>query len=397
MTEVPEEVKKGREILEKIKKGPWPNYVKEAEQTKYPIDLYGASLHLKRDLWTTGGYVSVPGAPTGILMRVTSRPDIGESANVVRILIPSGNFVTSEMLDKLADFADRYGVGMLHAITTGHNIEIPGIPKEKIRDFVKDFREAGMEIGSTGDAFRNTTACVGQALCEYANLDTLDMRDKFYDQYNDYAKYPTFPHKVKLKISGCPLDCARATQKADIGIVGVWEGAPRVDDEKIKTLDESVVNDLVNSCPTGAISKTENGISIKGSDCTQCMLCLRKANGMITPGDRKKFLIYVGGKLRGKKGPLLSKLLTKVDSEEEAMELLDRIIETFSEHAARKERLGDLIFRIGMKGFLDLMNMKPEPHNLKDLRTNVFYGVSEEERTSIPEDIAKAVGGGSSD
>lgn len=397
MSEVPEEVKKGREILEKIKEGPWPNFLKEAEKTGYPLDLYGASLHLKRDLWTTGGYVSVPGAPTGILMRVTSRPDIGESANVVRILLPSGNFVTSEMMDKLADFADKYGMGMVHAITTGHNIEIPGIPKEKIKEFVKDFRDAGLEIGSTGDAFRNTTNCVGQALCEYANLDTLGFRDKFYDQYNDYAKYPTFPHKVKLKISGCPLDCARSTQKADIGIVGTWEGAPKIDNEKIKGMEASQIEDIVRSCPTGAISKDGNGISIKGSDCTQCMLCLRKANGIITPGDKKKFLIYVGGKLRGKKGPLSSKLLTKVDSEEEAMEMLDKIVEVFSEHAARKERLGDLIFRIGMKGFLDLMKMKPEPLNLKDLRTNVFYGVTEEERHSMPEEIGKAVGGGKHD
>ncbi|MEM0130015.1 MAG: hypothetical protein QXW75_00980, partial [Thermoplasmatales archaeon] len=127
MTELPEEVVKGRKILEDLKRGSWPNFVKEAQKTRYPVDLYGASLALKRDLFTTGGYVSVPGAPTGILMRVTSRPDIGESANIVRVLIPSGNFVTSDMLDKLCELADKYGVGLIHAISTGEDIEIPGI------------------------------------------------------------------------------------------------------------------------------------------------------------------------------------------------------------------------------------------------------------------------------
>lgn len=389
MVEIPEEVKKGREILSEIRKGPWPNFLREAEKTRYPVDLYGASLHLKRDLFTTGGYVSVPGAPTGILMRVTSRPDIGESTNVVRVIIPSGNFLTSDMLDRICDFADRYGVGMVHALSTGQNIEIPGIPKEKIRDFVVEFREAGMEIGSTGDAFRNTTTCIGSALCEYANLDTLGARDAFYDRFNDYAMYPTFPHKVKVKISGCPLDCGRLTQKADIGIMGSWKGAPEVDNEKIRKLGTERIDEIVRSCPTLAIDRNDDGISIRGEDCIQCMKCLRKGEGTIAPGKEKQFLIYVGGKLRGKKGPLTSKLLTRVDTLDDAMDLLEKIVEAFTDHAGRKERIGDLIFRLGMKGFLDLMQMKPEALNVRDLRTNIFYPVSEEDRERIPEEVTQ--------
>jgi sulfite reductase alpha subunit len=394
VTDVVEEVAKGREIVKEIEKGKWPNFIREAKKTRYPVDLYGASLYLKRDLFTTGGYVSVPGAPTGILMRVTSRPDIGESTNVVRVLIPSGNFISSEMMDKFCDFADKYGVGMIHALSTSHNVEIPGIPKERIRDFVVEFREAGLEIGSTGDAFRNTTTCVGSTLCEYANLNTMAMRDTFYDKFNDYAKYPTFPHKMKLKISGCPLDCARSTQKADIGVVGSWEGAPEVDDSGMKKLGNEKIDAIVNSCPTLAISRSNGGISIRGEDCIQCMKCLRKAEGAIRPGKEKKFLIYVGGKLRGKKGPLSSKLLMKVDTEEEVMNTIEKIVEVFTDHAARKERLGDLIFRIGMKGFLDLMEMEPKPLNLKDLRTNVFYPVTEAQRNEISEHFS---GGGSND
>lgn len=392
MVEIPEEVKKGREILSEIRKGPWPNFLREAEKTRYPVDLYGASLHLKRDLFTTGGYVSVPGAPTGILMRVTSRPDIGESTNVVRVIIPSGNFLTSDMLDKICDFADRYGVGMVHALSTGQNIEIPGIPKEKIREFAVEFREAGMEIGSTGDAFRNTTTCIGSALCEYANLNTLEARDSFYDRFNDYAMYPTFPHKVKVKISGCPLDCGRLTQKADIGIMGSWKGAPEIDSEKIRNLGSEKIEEIVRSCPTLAIEKSDGGISIKGEDCIQCMKCLRKGEGAISPAKEKQFLIYVGGKLRGKKGPLTSKLLTRVDTLDEAMDMLEKIVEAFSDHAGRKERIGDLIFRLGMKGFLDLMHMKPEALNVRDLRTNIFYPVSEEEREKIPLEVSQRRG-----
>lgn len=387
MQEVTPEVKKGREMLEQIEKGNWPNFIREAKKTRYPVDLYGVSLGLKRDLFTTGGYVSVPGAPTGILMRVTSRPDIGENTNVVRVLIPSGNFVTSDMLDQFCDFADKYGVGMLHALSTGQDIEIPGIAKDRIKDFVTDFRSAGMEIGSTGDAFRSTTTCVGSALCEYAGFDTMGGRDSFYDRFNEYAKYPTFPHKFKVKIAGCPLDCARSTQKADFGIVGTWDGAPLIRPEILARLEEDALADLVASCPTGAITRSDGGLRIKAEDCTQCMICIRKGKGALAPGENKKFLIYVGGKLRGKKGPMSSKLLTRVDSLEDTFDLLERVVDAWSEHAARKERLGDMIFRLGMKGFLDLINMQPDAINVKDLRTNVFYGVTEEERRKIPEEV----------
>lgn len=385
MSEEAEEVKKGRKILEEIEKGEWPNYVREAKKTRYPVDLYGASLYLKRDLFTTGGYVSVPGAPTGILMRVSSRPDIGESTNVVRVLIPSGNFITSDMLDRFCDFADEYGVGMLHALSTGQNVEIPGIPKEKIKEFVTKFREAGFEIGSTGDAFRNTTTCVGSTLCEYAGFNTMKFRDDFYDRFNDYAKYPTFPYKMKVKVSGCPLDCDRTTQKADIGIVGSWKGAPEVNHEKLKALGEEKINEIVRSCPTLAIDRDGESISIREDDCMQCMMCLRKGEGSIRTGREKEYLIYVGGKLRGKRGPLSSKLLTRVDTVEEAMDWIEKIVDVFQEHAARKERMGDLIFRIGLEEFLKLLDMKPESLNVKELRTNVFYSVTPEERRAIPE------------
>ena len=69
------------------------------------------------------------------------------------------------------------------------------------------------------------------------------------------------------------------------------------------------------------------------------------------------------------------------------MDLVEKVVDVFQDHAARKERLGDLIFRVGMKGFLDLMKMPAKPMQVKDLRTNIFYGVSEEERIKIPEQV----------
>lgn len=392
--EEPKDVVEGNKLLDELEKGPWPSHVKETRKTKYPSKLYAASMYSKRDFWTTGGYVSVPGVPTGILMRVTSRPSIGESANVVRVYIPSGNFLTSELLRKLSDFADKYGVGMLHAITTGENVEIPGIPKDKIKEFAVEFRQlSGTDVGSTGDAFRNTTTCVGSALCEYANFDAMKMRDDFYEKFFDYAKYPTFPHKMKFKISGCPLDCARATQKGDIAVVGAWEGGPEIDQKLFKELREEAKQAIVESCPTKALSLKNGELSVKGEDCIQCMECIKLSRGGLMPGKPKKYFIYVGGKLRGKKGPFGSKLLAIVETQEEVFSLIEKIVNTFVDNAARKERLGDLITRVGMKKFILMLGMEPKPYHSSELRRNVFYGVTKEEKAKELHELKQVVGG----
>jgi sulfite reductase alpha subunit len=391
-----EEASGGTKLLEKLEGGRWPSYLAETKKTRYPLKAYGISLYLKRNLWGVGGYVSVPGVPTGILMRITTRPDIGESANLVRVYVPSGLFMTPAMLRKLADLADKYGVGMVHALTTSGDVEIPGIAKDRIVDFVKEIRAAGMDVGSTGDSFRNTTACVGPALCEFAGYDTLKFRDAFYDRFIDYAKFPTFPHKFKVKFSGCPNDCTRASQKADLAVIGTWEGAPAVDGKELKaafSADEDLLDDISSTCPTNAIRATGKVLEVFPEECVQCMECVRAYPGMILPGQTRKFKILVGGKLRGKKGPMTAKTLKTVSTETEVMDTIEKVVNVYTENAARKERLGDLISRIGMRKFLDLMGEKGNPRQVKELRSNVFYQISGETRDGLVKEMRARTGG----
>jgi sulfite reductase alpha subunit len=390
------EVERGAKILKELEKGEWPSYVTETKKTRYPVKAYGVSLSLRRNLWGVGGYVSVPGIPTGILMRITTRPDIGESANLLRVYVPSGYFLPPKLLKLLADCADKYGVGMIHGLTTSSDIEIPGVPKERLLDLVKELREGGMDVGSTGDSFRNTTACVGPALCEFANYDSLKIRDDFYDKFMDYAKYPTFPHKMKVKLSACPLDCTRSSQKADIAVIGTWDGAPDIDSKEVAHLASKDVNAparISETCPTRAIRVRGSSLDVVSEDCVQCMECIKAFPGTLLPGRKKKFKILVGGKLRGKKGPLTAKVLTYLDSEEQVFACIEKIVSVYTDTAARKERLGDLISRIGMKEFLNLMNEKVDPKQVKELRTNVFYQITDEARDVLVKDLRDRMGG----
>ena len=57
----------------------------------------------------------------------------------------------------------------------------------------------------------------------------------------------------------------------------------------------------------------------------------------------------------------------------ELFDLLHRIDEVFDEHARRKERLGDFLFRIGMDEFSRLVGIEASPHQMAEPRSNVFY------------------------
>ena len=112
------------------------------------------------------------------------------------------------------------------------------------------------------------------------------------------------------------------------------------------------------------------------------------------PSESKKYLVYVGGKLRGKKGPFSAKLLTSLDTDEEVFALIEKLVTVFVDNAARKERLGDLITRIGMKKFIALLGMEPKPYNSSQLRTNVFYAVNKEAKKKELDGLKEVVSGG---
>ena len=52
-----------------------------------------------------------------------------------------------------------------------------------------------------------------------------------------------------------------------------------------------------------------------------------------------------------------------------------------------------MIFRIGMNNFINAIGLKGESYNVKDLRNNIFYKVSEEDKTKMLDELNKSVGG----
>jgi len=367
-------------MMDAISKGPWPSHAKELKQTKYPVQMYEEALQKRTTQWGYGGYVSLPGVAAGVLVRASARPEITKGSNFVRIMDPCGNFFKADAMRGLCDIADKYAYGLLHLLSTGGDLEMLGIPTENLKPAVEEITKLGFDVGSTGDDFRTSEECVGPAKCDLALYDTLGFRYAWYQRFLDDIQYPRFPHKVKCKFSGCPNDCVRGAQKADIFVCGVFRDLPQIDQAKVAAWVKGGgdVGLVCARCPGGCMTWSEKaGLSIDGDSCYRCMYCINKIPG-VRPGGDRGVAILVGGKMRGKYGPMLAKVLVPFMKAEppdykEVFDFLEKLTEAYDANARKKERVGDFLLRIGMNEFYQLIGIEPSAQLFAQPRTNLFY------------------------
>jgi sulfite reductase alpha subunit len=133
-----------------------------------------------------------------------------------------------------------------------------------------------------------------------------------------------------------------------------------------------------------------NGKDLKthDEDCTRCMHCINVMPKALRPGKDRGATILVGGKAPIVKGALLSWVIVPFMKLEppydELKDLIDRIQDWWDEFGKSRERLGELIQRLGMRVFLKAIGLPAAPQMVKTPRTNpyVFFW---------PEDIKKEV------
>jgi sulfite reductase alpha subunit len=359
-------------MTEELKKGPYPSIVRELEKSKYIMPMYSDAM--KPDFYFTlfgyGGYISIPGLGAGISSRVTKKTDILPETAFLRILDPGGGFYTADSLRKICEIADKYGVGLLHLHANTGTLEIKGIDMKQAYDMVKEINEKlGVDVGSTGDGIRNIDSCMGPALCEHALVDALAMRHAVGMACLEDQQFPRFPHKFKIKFSGCPNDCSRGVQKGDLAFIGIFKDLPIVNEMQLKewVAAGGDVSDLCTRCPTHAIMWDGDHLKIDPDACIRCFMCINECPA-IKPGLERGVAVLVGGKSgnRGKYGPQLAKAIIPFMEVHppEYKELVDvtyKMIDIWDEHARRKERFGDFILRFGLDKFLEAMDIEVTP------------------------------------
>lgn len=372
--------------MDELSKGPWPSHAKELKRTRYPLQMYEEGIKQRMTQWGHGGMSSVPGLGSGAIARKSRRPDIVSHSHLIRVLGNPGTFYKTSTFRKICEMTDKYGDSSLHMLTTNSNIEMCGIMNdEQMKAVTTELNAMGYDVGSAGDAIRNIPDCMGPALCEYAVMDTPRLKHFMTKHYIDDIQYPRFPFKIKTKLSGCANDCGKALLHADIGIIGVFKDLPKIDDKKLTVwVDKGGdLKRVCDNCPTDAMNWDGKKLTIDGESCVRCMYCINRVPA-IKPGDDRGVAITVGGNMKGRFGPKKGKVvfpfikMTPPDYKE-FVAAYDKLCSVYDDTARKKERIGDMMQRIGHDKFLELCGIEATTMHFSSPRRNTFYHWSEEE------------------
>lgn len=127
-----------------------------------------------------------------------------------------GGVTTPDQLRRIADVADKYGVGMLK-VTGGQRIDMLGVKKE---DLPGVWADLDMPSGyAYGKSMRTVKTCVGTDYCRFGLGDSTALGIALEERFQGIET----PAKLKLGVVGCPRNCAEAYVK-DVGVVAIGNG-----------------------------------------------------------------------------------------------------------------------------------------------------------------------------
>jgi sulfite reductase alpha subunit len=383
-------------LLDQLEEGPWPSFVteiKKARQTNPACDDLLGQLELsyreKKGHWKHGGMVGVRGYGGGVIGRYSDVPEQFPKVahfHTLRVNHPSGWFYTSEALRALADIWERHGSGLTNLHGSTGDVILLGTNTDQLEATFQELTAAGFDLGGSGSAMRTPSCCVGQARCEWACYDSMKLCNDLTQAYQDEMHRPAFPYKFKIKCSACPNDCVASIARADLSVIGTWKDDIQQDDAAVTEYAASGLNiqkDVCDRCPTRCMEWEEGHLTIRNRECVRCMHCINVMPKALRPGAEKGATLLIGAKAPIIKGALLSSVLIPFvpaeELEDTIKELLSRIWEFWDEYGQNRERIGELIQRVGMASFLDGIGLEPVPEMVSAPRENPYIYFQTEE------------------
>jgi len=378
-------------MMDELEKGPWPSYVtemrraaKKKDSVKDLIRVQEASFEKKMTLWKHGGIVGVRGYGGGVIGRYVQDPE--EFPNVehfhtMRVNHPSGWFYDTKALRTICDVWDRHGSGMTNFHGSTGDIILLGCTTAELQPTFDDLSDHGFDLGGSGSDLRTPTGCVGPARCEWACFDTLDFIYDVTMQYQTELHRPPFPYKTKIKASGCPNDCVAAIARSDFSVIGTWKDSLRIDQDAVKEYIDGgfdVQGLVVGRCPTEAIELVNGKLELaRPEDCVRCMHCINYMPKAVRPGLERGATILVGAKAPIIHGAVLSTVLIpfmKMESPyTEFKQLWETAMDWWDENGNTRERLSELIDRVGMRTFLKAIDVEATPQMVFTPRANPYF------------------------
>jgi sulfite reductase alpha subunit len=376
-------------LLDQLEQGPWPSFVKEIKLAgeKSPVcgDLLGQleqSYEEKMGHWKHGGIVGVLGYGGGVIGRYSDLPDKYPNVahfHTIRVNQPAGWFYTSESIRTLCDIWERHGSGLTNMHGSTGDIVFLGTKTAELEPIFKELTEAGYDLGGSGSCLRTPSCCVGQARCEWACYDTMAICDDLTRTYQDELHRPPFPYKFKIKCSGCPNDCVASIARSDLSIIGTWKDD--IQQDPVATAEYAaagldIQKDVCDNCPSKCMAWDGKTLTIGNRECVRCMHCINVMPKALRPGQERGATILIGAKAPIVQGALLSSVLVPfvpaAELAETVKELLKRIWEFWDEHGKNRERVGELMQRVGLANFLDAIGLDPVPEMVTAPRDNPY-------------------------
>ncbi len=244
-----------------------------------------------------------------------------------------GGDFTADQMKKVAEVAEKYGRGQIH-LTTRQGIEIHFVHHTLVDAARADLETAGITMGAGGPRVRIVAACPGESTCRWGIIDTKGIA---FDLDRAYFNRE-MPYKFKLSVTGCPHNCAKATEN-DIGVMGGIE----------PEWDKSMCSDCklcTTICPAAAIEKAGDNYTRDASKCINCSLCTGSCPKGAWKPVRQGYILWAGGTM-GKFPRMATRVPGLIESREKLYGMIGRAIDYYRTHGRKKERFGHTIDRIG--------------------------------------------------
>lgn len=378
-------------LLDELEEGQWPSFVREikraAEKSEAAADLLRQVERSYEDNtghWKRGGIVGVRGYGGGVVGRYSAMPEefpgVGEF-HTLRVNQPAGFFYTTQKLRQLCDVWDQYGSGLLNLHGSTGDIILLGTTTENLQPCFDALSEVGFDLGGSGSAMRTISCCVGQSRCDYACIDTMDITYNLTMRFQDETHRPSFPYKFKIKCSGCPNDCAAASARSDLAIIGLWRDELRIDQEAVRDYVAAgfdIQNLVVRRCPTWALEWDAEAKELKldADECVHCMHCINQMPKALRVGKVQGAALMIGGKAPVVKGAMIGWVLVPFmemkPPYDELIDLIVKITDYWADNGKNRERVSELIDRVGLSTFLEAIGLEPSPQMVSAPRANPY-------------------------
>ncbi len=401
-------------MVSELKKGPWPSFVDDIEtygekhEKQCCFDLLGQlelSYKHKETHWKHGGIVGVFGYGGGVIGRYSDQQDKFPAIwafHTIRVNQPASKFYHTSALRKLCEIWDHRGSGMTNFHGSTGDMVLLGTVTEQLEPVFFDLtHQMNMDLGGSGSNLRTPSCCVGKARCEFACIDTQELCYDLTMTYQDELHRPAFPYKFKFKISGCPNDCVAAIARADFSIIGTWIDDIRIDQEAVRAYvggelkpnagahadrdwgPFDIQKEVIELCPTRCMSWDGNKLTINNKECIRCMHCINVMPEALRPGTDTGATILMGAKAPILEGAQMSTVMIPFIRLEPPYDNLKEIVDNvwmfWMEEGKNRERLGELMQRVGLANFVEIVKLKHIPQMIREPRSNPYVFWKEEE------------------